>query len=94
MVLRGTVLKGSFLRAFFILYAYSLLQPSSCKMIVDAILFALGAILHFAPWALNWFGKLPGDIRIENERSSIFIPIISMIIISIVASILINLFKR
>ena len=63
-------------------------------MIVGAILFALGAILHFAPWALNWFGKLPGDIRIENERSSIFIPITSMIITSIVVSILINLFKR
>lgn len=63
-------------------------------MIVGAILFALGAILHFAPWTLNWFGKLPGDIRIENERSSIFIPITSMIIISIVVSILINLFKR
>ena len=63
-------------------------------MIVGAILLALGAILHFTPWALNWFGKLPGDIRIENERNSIFIPITSMIIISIVVSILINLFKR
>jgi len=63
-------------------------------MIVGAILFTLGAIMHFAPWALNWFGKLPGDIRIENERSSIFIPITSMIIISIVFSILINVFKR
>ncbi|MCW8931967.1 MAG: DUF2905 domain-containing protein [Gammaproteobacteria bacterium] len=63
-------------------------------MIIGAILFALGAILHFAPWALNWFGKLPGDIQIEKERSSIFFPIKSMIIISIIISILINLFKR
>ena len=63
-------------------------------MIVGALLFVLGAMLHFAPWALNWFGKLPGDIRIENERGSTFIPITSMIIISIILTILINLFKR
>ncbi len=63
-------------------------------MIVGAFLLVLGAILHFAPWVLNWFGKLPGDIHIESERGSIFIPITSMIIISVVLTILINLFKR
>ncbi len=63
-------------------------------MIVGVLLFVLGAILHFAPWALNWFGKLPGDIRIESERGTIFIPVTSMVIISIVLTILINIFKR
>ena len=63
-------------------------------MIIGATLFLLGVLLHFAPWMLNWFGKLPGDIRIENERSSVFIPVTSMIIISIVLTILINLFKK
>ncbi|TNF91928.1 MAG: DUF2905 domain-containing protein, partial [Gammaproteobacteria bacterium] len=41
-------------------------------MIIGALLLVLGAILQFAPWALNWFGKLPGDIRIETERGIIF----------------------
>lgn len=63
-------------------------------MIIGAVLLVLGAILQFAPWALNWFGKLPGDIRIETERGRIFIPISSMVIISIVLTVLINLFKR
>jgi hypothetical protein len=54
----------------------------------------LGAVLHFTPWLLNWFGKLPGDIRIEEDRGTIFIPITSMIIISIIITIVINLFKR
>jgi len=58
------------------------------------ILIAIGAILHFAPWLLSWFGKLPGDIRIETERSKIFIPITSMLVVSIILTILINLFKR
>ncbi len=63
-------------------------------MISGAGLLAVGAILHFAPWLLNWFGKLPGDINMESERSRIFIPITSMIIVSIVLTILINLFRR
>jgi hypothetical protein len=58
------------------------------------ILIVLGVILHFAPWLVNWLGKLPGDIRIETERSKIFIPLTTMIILSIILTILINLLKR
>ncbi|MCX5811880.1 MAG: DUF2905 domain-containing protein [Proteobacteria bacterium] len=54
------------------------------------ILVVIGIILHFAPWLLNWFGKLPGDIRIETERSKIFIPIKSMAVLSIILTVLIN----
>lgn len=58
------------------------------------ILIAIGLVYHFAPWLINWFGKLPGDIRIESERGKIFIPIVSMILLSIVITILINFFRR
>jgi hypothetical protein len=63
-------------------------------MIMGALLLVTGALLHFAPWSLNWFGKLPGDIRIETEQGKIFIPITSMLIISVVLTLLLNLFKR
>lgn len=58
------------------------------------ILIVIGILLHFAPWLINWFGKLPGDIRIETERSKIFIPITSMILLSIILTVLVNLLKR
>ena len=63
-------------------------------MIAGALLLIIGALLHFAPWSLNWFGKLPGDIRIEAESGKIFIPITSMLIISVVLSVLLSLFRR
>jgi hypothetical protein len=63
-------------------------------IIAGIILIVIGAIINYAPWMLNWFGHLPGDIRIENERTKIFIPITSMILISIILTILINLFKK
>lgn len=58
------------------------------------VLLALGVALHFAPGLLSWFGKLPGDIRIESERSRTFIPVTSMIILSVVITVLLNLFFR
>ncbi len=47
---------------------------------------------------LSWVGRLPGDIRIERGNVRIYIPVISMLLISIVASIvltvLLYLFRR
>ena len=63
-------------------------------IVIGCICIALGLIWSNAPWMLNWFGKLPGDIDIQSERSRVFIPITSMIIISVVVSVLINLFRK
>lgn len=63
-------------------------------MLVGAVLLLLGALMHFAPWSLNWFGKLPGDIRIESGSTRIFIPITSMLVVSVVLTLLFNLFRR
>lgn len=42
----------------------------------------------------GWFGRLPGDIRSEGERTTVYIPITSMLIVSVVGSILLNLINR
>lgn len=54
----------------------------------------IGLILMYAPSWLQWFGKLPGDIRIEDENRYIFIPLTSMLLLSVVITLLINLFLR
>ena len=61
---------------------------------IGLILLALGLVINYAPWLVNWFGKLPGDIRIQDENKSIFIPITSSIAISIILSIIANLLFR
>lgn len=63
-------------------------------MVLGGILMVVGAIMHFTPGLLHWFGRLPGDIRIENEHTTLFVPMTSMIIVSIALTILINLFRR
>ncbi len=62
-------------------------------IIIGLILIALGLIWQFAPWLLNWFGKLPGDINIDKGNSRIFIPITSMAVVSLVLTIIINFFR-
>jgi hypothetical protein len=63
-------------------------------IISGATILLIGVLLHFAPWSLNWFGKLPGDIDIKTGSGRIYIPIVSMLIISIVLSLLFQIFKR
>ncbi len=43
---------------------------------------------------LNWFGRLPGDIRYEGERTRVYVPIISMLIVSLVLSLILYLIRR
>jgi hypothetical protein len=40
------------------------------------------------------FGRLPGDIAIEGERGGLYIPLGTMILVSVVLTILFNLFFR
>lgn len=63
-------------------------------ILAGCILIVAGMVLHFAPWLLNWFGRLPGDIRIKSGHTNIFLPITSMLVVSIILTLLINLFKR
>jgi uncharacterized protein HemY len=44
--------------------------------------------------ALGWFGRLPGDIRIERDSMRIYIPLVSMLVISVVLSLLMYLLNR
>ena len=63
-------------------------------MIVGVILIVFGALMHYVPWTLNWFGKLPGDIHIKREHGGIYIPFVSMFIVSLLLTLLINIIKR
>ena len=47
-----------------------------------------------AAGAFNWFGRLPGDVRIEGERTRVYVPLVSMLLLSLVLTILLNLFLR
>lgn len=67
---------------------------SRLLIITGALLITAGLLWHYAPWLLTWFGKLPGDIRYESGRTRFFLPVTSMIIVSIILTLLLNLFRK
>ncbi len=44
--------------------------------------------------ALNWFGRLPGDIRIERPGTRIYVPWVSLIVVSVVFNLLVLMVRR
>jgi hypothetical protein len=50
--------------------------------------------LLFWSGSMSWFGRLPGDIRIERETVRIYVPIVSMLLISVVVSLVLYLVRR
>jgi hypothetical protein len=70
---------------------------SSASVGVLLVLLGLGlAVVGLLVWAgaFGWFGRLPGDIRIERETVRIYVPLASMIVVSLVLSALFYLFRR
>jgi len=69
-------------------------QTGKWIIVAGVIIIVAGVIIYFFHDKLNWLGKLPGDIRIEKENFRFYFPITTMIIISIVLTLLINILKR
>jgi hypothetical protein len=44
--------------------------------------------------SMSWFGRLPGDIRLERETVRIYVPIVSMLLVSAVISLGLYLARR
>ena len=55
-------------------------------IIAGVLLLVIGVLVNTG--MLSWFGRLPGDIRIERENMRFYFPIVTMIVISVVLSLI------
>ncbi len=63
------------------------------------VLVALGLLLvvvGLVAWAggLSWFGRLPGDVRVERGSVRFYAPIVSMLLVSVVLSVVAAVARR
>ncbi len=63
-------------------------------IIAGIILVVAGLIFYFAGNRLNWLGHLPGDINIIKNNVRIFIPITTMILLSVVLSLILFIIRK
>lgn len=59
------------------------------------LVIVLGAMIHFkvqVPWLTGWIGKLPGDLVIKKGNVTIYLPLATSLLVSILLSFLLSLF--
>ncbi len=71
-------------------------MPTLTKYLLfaGALLILAGIIWWLFGDKLRWIGKLPGDIRVENENGGFYFPIVTCILVSVVLSVILWLVKR
>ena len=68
------------------------MKAGNVLIVVGLAIVAVGVLVR-SGW-FSWFGHLPGDIRAEGDRGGFFFPITSSIVVSVVATVLLNLALR
>lgn len=61
-------------------------------MLAGLVLVLVGLAVHTG--MLSWFGRLPGDIRVERPGFTFYLPITSMVIVSVLLSVALQLLRR
>lgn len=56
-----------------------------CLVVIGLLIYSGG---------FNWFGRLPGDIRYESERTHIYVPLVSMLLISLALNLIFYLIRK
>lgn len=67
------------------LFGFWIIVGGACVIVIGLLVYSGG---------LNWFGRLPGDIRYESERTGVYIPLVSMLIVSLALSLLFYIVRK
>ncbi|HEY6627461.1 MAG TPA: DUF2905 domain-containing protein [Acidimicrobiia bacterium] len=70
------------------------MRLSNFLILIGASILLVGVVLRYFPGAFSWFGHLPGDLHFEGENAQVFIPITSMLVVSVAATLIFNLAGR
>ena len=68
------------------------MNAGALLVLAGIVLVAIGLLAWSG--ALSWFGHLPGDIRVQRDSSTFFMPLTSMLVVSVAISVLFALVRR
>lgn len=69
-------------------------QIGKYLIIFGITIIVIGIVIYFFYNKLNWMGRLPGDIRIEKENFKFYFPLTTMILLSLLLTLIVNIIKR
>jgi len=62
-------------------------------VIIGSILLILGLVLWLGP-KIPWLGKLPGDITYQRDNFTVYFPLGTCILISLILSLILYFFRK
>jgi hypothetical protein len=68
-------------------------RPAGILLVVAGIALVVVGLLVLTG-GLSWFGRLPGDIRIERGNVRFYVPIVSMFLVSLALTLVLSLLRR
>lgn len=68
-------------------------KPLGQLIVVIGLALVVVGLAAMRGW-LGWFGHLPGDVRVERENVRVYVPIVSMLLISLLFSVLSYVLRR
>ena len=77
--------------------AHSKLSEMNRNVGLLVIILGIGVVLAgllIYSGAFSWFGRLPGDIRYKSDNVQVYVPIVSMLLVSLVLSLAFYLLRR
>lgn len=63
-------------------------------LIIIGVIFILAGLFFLAGGKLTFLGRLPGDIHFSKGNTEFFFPIVSCILVSVIGTIILNIFFR
>jgi hypothetical protein len=63
-------------------------------LIIIGVIFILAGLFFLAGGKLTFLGHLPGDIHFSKGNTEFFFPIVSCILVSVIGTIILNIFFR
>ncbi len=63
-------------------------------ILIGILIVLAGIIIYFFHDKLHWIGRLPGDISIEKENFHFYFPVVTMILLSVLVTIIVNIIKK
>ena len=62
-------------------------------MVVGALLFLVGLFLVWGP-KIPYLGRLPGDFFVQRKGFSLYFPVVTCVVLSILATLILNIISR
>jgi len=68
-------------------------QVGKALIVFGALVMLVGIVLLFVD-KIPFLGRLPGDLTLRGKNYTVYIPIVSMLLLSLLLTILLNIFGR